>query len=264
VVEGVTLKRTADPPVVSLILPAYNEVARIAATVAEARAYFESRGSRYEIIVAADGDDGTRELVAEMGRTDPALKVIGSRERRGKGFGVRQGVMLAEGELIGFVDADNKTPITELDRFEPCLREGYDVVIGSRRMHGAYIERSQSWYRRLGSRGFNLFVRAVVGLQDVPDTQCGFKFFQRQAALDLFGRQRIDGYMFDVELLFLARRAGYRIAQVPVRWRDDGDTRLDLLSGNIRNVIDIFRIRFGHSVDARALPAAAKSRNRPS
>jgi dolichyl-phosphate beta-glucosyltransferase len=229
---------------VSLILPAYNEVNRIAQTVREANSYFERRRLPYEIIVSADGDDGTRELVAEMARTDPALVVIGSPERRGKGYGIRQGVALARGEIIGFSDADNKTPVDEFDKFELWLRDGYEVVIGSRAFPQSCIERPQPLYRRLGSRGFALFMHAVVGLHDIEDTQCGFKFFQRHVALDLFSRQRIDGYMFDVEVLYLARQAGYRITQVPIRWRDDNDSRLALVSGNMRNVLDIFRIRF--------------------
>jgi dolichyl-phosphate beta-glucosyltransferase len=112
-------------------------------------------------------------------------------------------------------------------------------------MRESHIEQAQPAYRRLGSKGFSVFMHAVVGLHEIHDTQCGFKFFQRLAALDLFRRQKIDGYMFDVEILHLAKQAGYRIAQVPVRWHDDSDSRLALLSGNLRNVIDIFRIRFG-------------------
>ena len=231
-------------PYLTLILPAYNEVKRIAQTIGEAKVYFTGRHYTYEIIVSADGDDGTRELVAEMARTDPALKIIGSVERRGKGHGIRQGVALAQGEIIGFVDADNKTPIDEFDKFEPRLRDGYEVVVGSRQLRESRIERPQPFYRRLGSKGFGLFMHTVVGLHEIVDTQCGFKFFQRRAALDLFGRQRINGYMFDVEILYLAQQAGYRIAQVPVRWRDDGDSRLALLSGNVRNLLDILCIRF--------------------
>ncbi len=237
----------ADPPRITLILPAYNEVNRIAQTIGEAKAYFEDRHDTYEIIVSADGNDGTRELAAEMAKTDPALRVIGSVGRRGKGHGVRKGVALAQGEIIGFVDADNKTPITEFDKFEPWLRDGYDVLIGSRGLRESRIDQAQPLYRRLGSKGFGLLMHAVVGLPEIMDTQCGFKFFQRPAALDLFSRQRIDGYMFDVEILFLARQAGYRIAQVPVRWRDDRDSRLALFSGNVRNVLDLFSIRFTNS-----------------
>jgi dolichyl-phosphate beta-glucosyltransferase len=232
-------------PLVSVIIPAYNEAKQIAQTVGEVKEFFARRQQPCEIIVAADGDDGTREIVAEMAQSDSMLKVIGSVERRGKGYGIRQGVALAQGEIIGFVDADNKTPIEEYDKFEPFLRDGYDTVIGSRGLRESKIEQKQPLHRQLGSRGFSVFMHAVVGLPGIVDTQCGFKFFQRRAARDLFARQKIDGYMFDVEILYLAQRAGYRIAQVPIRWRDDGDSRLALLRGNIRNVIDIFRIRFG-------------------
>ena len=231
----------------------------IVQTIEQVKAYFEQRQYTYEIIVSADGNDGTRELVAEMAKTDAGLKVIGSMERRGKGYGIRQGVALAHGEIIGFVDADNKTPIEEYDKVEPLLRTGYDIVIGSRGLPDAVIERPQPWYRRLGSMGFGIFMHTVVGLRDIPDTQCGFKFFQRYVALDLFKRQRIDGYMFDVEILYLAQQAGYRIGQVPIHWRDDGDSRLALVRGNMRNVRDIFSIRFATIHKAALLPVADES-----
>lgn len=234
----------SDQPYISLILPAYNEARRIAGTIGEAKQYFEARGFTHEIIVSADGNDGTREIVAEMAKTDPTLRVIGSTERRGKGFGIRQAIPLANGQIVGFADADNKTPIEEFDKVEPLLRAN-DIVIGSRGLKESQIERPQRLYRQIGSRGFGIFMHLVVGLSDINDTQCGFKFFQRPVAVDLFSRQQIDGYMYDVEILYLARKAGYSIAQVPVRWRDDGDSRLQLVSGNIRNAMDIFRIRFG-------------------
>ncbi len=233
-------------PHISLILPAYNEVSSIGQTIEDAISYFRQRNMSYEIIVSADGDDGTRELVTEMAVSLPALKVTGNVERRGKGYGIRHAIAMASGEMIGFADADNKTPIDELDKIEDVIRNGYDIVIGSRALSESSIEQSQPLYRRLGSKGFRLFVHALVGLRDIVDTQCGFKFFKRHVAIDLFGRQIIDGYMFDVEVLYLAHLRGYRIAQVPVRWRDDGDSRLRLVSGNIRNGLDIFRIRFAH------------------
>ncbi|MCL4395440.1 MAG: glycosyltransferase [Chloroflexi bacterium] len=230
---------------VSVVIPAYNEVKRIAQTVSEAQTFFTQRQQPYEIIVSADGDDGTREAVSEMAKTDPMLRVIGSAGRGGKGRGVRQGVALAKGDIIGYSDADNKTPIDEYAKLEPFFDQGYDVVIGSRALSESTIERRQPLYRQLGSRGFSVFMHAVVGLPGIVDSQCGFKFFRRAAAVDLFARQRIDGYMFDVEILHLALKAGYRIAQVPIRWRDDGDSRLVLVGGNLRNVVDVFRIRFG-------------------
>ncbi|MGC9949259.1 MAG: dolichyl-phosphate beta-glucosyltransferase [Bryobacteraceae bacterium] len=230
---------------VSLILPAYNEAATIAATIRETGDYFRSRGLRYEIIVAADGGDGTRELAEETARQGEPVRVIGNRERSGKGRGVREAMALARGNIAGYADADNKVPIEEFDKFRLWFTQGCDVVIGSRSMRGAQIEKRQPLYRQLGGKGFGLFMHAVVGLQGITDTQCGFKFFTRAAAREIFSRQQMDGYMFDVEILVLARRLGYGIQQVPIRWRDDGDSRLALVSGNLRNVVDIFRIRAG-------------------
>ena len=232
---------------ISLILPAYNEAATIAATIRETGGYFRSRGLRYEIIVAADGDDGTRELALETTQQGEPVRVIGNRERSGKGRGVREAMALARGNIVGYADADNKVPIGEFDKFRPWFSQGYDVVIGSRSMRNSQIERRQPLYRQLGGKGFGLFMHAVVGLKGITDTQCGFKFFTRAAAREIFSRQQIDGYMFDVEILVVARRLGYRIRQVPIRWRDDGDSRLALVSGNLRNVADIFRIRRIHS-----------------
>ncbi|HOW58711.1 MAG TPA: glycosyltransferase family 2 protein [Candidatus Omnitrophota bacterium] len=228
----------------TLILPAYNEVKSIGQTLAEARAYLDRQGLTYEIIVSADGTDGTRELVGDLAATDSRLRVIGSPERKGKGHGVRQAVFLAKGEIIGFVDADNKTPVTELKKVLPCFGQGYDIVIGSRGLKTAQIIQRQPFYRRLGAFGFRLFMWGVTGLWSICDTQCGFKFFKRDVALDLFQRQKIDGYMFDVEILYLAQQANYRLKQVGVAWKDDGDSRLVLVGGNIRNFLDVLKIRF--------------------
>ena len=229
---------------VSVIVPAYNEVRRIAATIHEVRSYFERRRERCEIIVAADGTDGTREAASALIPTTPALVVIGHAERTGKGHGIREAMRLTHGRIVGFVDADQKTPIDEFDKFRPLLDEGSDLVIGSRALGESVIEKRQPLHRQIGSRAFGLVMRTVVGLSGIPDTQCGFKFFRRDVALDLFTRQKIDGYMFDVEILYLAQQSGYRISQVPVRWRDDGDSRLQLVAGNVRNFGDLFRIRF--------------------
>jgi len=232
---------------VSLILPAFNESGTIAATILETGRYFQTRGLCYEIIVAADGDDGTRERALEIARQGEPVRVIGHLARSGKGRGVREAVALARGKIVGYADADNKVPIEEFDKIRASLIEGYDVVIGSRAMRDSQIEKRQPLFRQIGGKGFGVFMHAVVGLQGITDTQCGFKFFTREAAREIFPRQRIDGYMFDVEILAIARRLGYRIQQIPIRWRDDGDSRLALLSGNLRNLIDIFRIRLAQS-----------------
>ncbi len=231
---------------ISLVIPAYNEASRIQTTVREALEYFAGKRQACEIIVSADGTDGTREAAQTLAAAHPQIRVIGSPERGGKGRGIRQAVQLATGDVIGFSDADNKTPISEFDVIEPLLRAGREVVIGSRGMRGSRIERAQPLYRRVGSRGFALFMQTAVGLPGIVDTQCGFKFFQGDVARDLFRRQRIDGYMFDVEILYIARQRGYRIEEVAVRWRDDGDSRLNLVAGNLRNMRDILGIRWRH------------------
>jgi dolichyl-phosphate beta-glucosyltransferase len=235
---------------ITLILPAYNEARVIPSTIGDAVRYFESRGLAYEIIVAADGADGTREIVREMAKSNPALQAIGRETRSGKGRGIRDAVAIATGKVIGYADADNKVPVEELDKFRPVLAQGVEAVIGTRR-GGATIERAQPLYRRVGSKGFLYFMQTVVGLPGINDTQCGFKFFQRHAAKELFRRQKVDAYMFDVEILAIARRLGYRIQQVPVRWRDDADSRLDLVTGNLKNMRDIFRIGLQHRFGGR-------------
>ena len=240
----------ASSPDISLILPAYNEARVIAKTIAEAVSYFDARGLGYEIIVAADGDDGTREIVRGLAKANPRLQAIGSEQRRGKGIGIREAVAIATGDIIGYADADNKVPIDEFDKFLPHLREGIEAVIGSRR-GGAVIEQAQPLYRRIGSVGFRIFMNTVVGLPDIQDTQCGFKFFPRRAAKELFRLQQIDAYMFDVEILAIAQRLRYRVRQIPIRWRDDADSRLNLVAGNLRNVRDIFRIGLKHRFGGR-------------
>ena len=214
---------------ISVILPAYNEARTIVATLRDVTEYFRARGWTYEVIVSADGDDGTRERAREFAAHDPAVKVIGEAARRGKGRGIREGVEIAAGAIVGFADADNKVPITEFAAIEPWLERGHDMVIGSRGLKESRVERQQRWIRRVGSRGFYYFLHAIVGMPGIEDTQCGFKFFPRDVARDLFSRQRIDGYMFDVEILALAQRLGYRIKEVPVRWSDDADSRLLVL-----------------------------------
>lgn len=229
----------------SLVVPAYNEAARIRATLETLRAWLDARGPAYEIIVAADGDDGTREIAASVAPSDPRLLVLGGPGRGGKGRGIRLGVARSRGRVVGFLDADDKTPVEDLDRLLPWLERGFDVVIGSRGLADSRIDVPRPVHRRVGSRAFGLVVHAVLGLRDVRDTQCGFKVFRGDVARDLFARQRIDGYMFDVEVLHLAERSGHRIKEVGVRWRDDGDSRLELVAGNWRNMIDLLRIRLG-------------------
>lgn len=232
-------------PYLSLVIPAYNEAHRIGDTLWRVQTYLDDQPYSCEIIVVADGTDGTADIVAGLCRGNSHLHLLSNERRMGKGYAVRSGVARARGEVIGFTDADYKTPIEEIEKMLPWLEQGYDVVIGSRGMKESQIEIPQPLYRQVGSRGFGLVMHALIGLHDVRDTQCGFKFFPHQVARHLFTRQKIDGYMFDIEILYLAECLGYRIKEVPIRWMDDGDSRLQLVSGNWRNFCDLVRIRFG-------------------
>jgi dolichyl-phosphate beta-glucosyltransferase len=236
-------------PSLSLVIPAFNEVATIQRTLRAIHAYLQPRGYRYELIVAADGTDGTREAAAALAGELP-VQVLGQPQRRGKGCGVREGMLAATGDIRGFLDADYKVAIEEIEKVLPWFQQGYDIVIGSRKVAGAAINAKRPWYRTLGSTGFALLMRPLVGLRGIADTQCGFKFFRAAVARDLFSRQRIDGYMFDVEILTWAKRLGYTIKEVGVHWQDDGDTRLQLVRGNWKNFKDLLRIRFASNKHA--------------
>jgi dolichyl-phosphate beta-glucosyltransferase len=231
-------------PYLSVIVPAFNEAKRIEGTLDAIRSYLDRQGYGYEVIVAADGNDGTRELARARAGGDERVVVIGSAERGGKGRGVREGVLRARGEVIGFVDADYKTPIEEVEKLLPWLTQGFGMVIGSRKVGDSKIEVPQATYRRVGSRVFAVVRSALVGLGDIRDTQCGFKFMTAPAAKAIFARQRIDSYMFDVEILFLARKLGYPIKEVGVRWQDDGDSRSDAIRESVKHGIDLLKIRF--------------------
>jgi dolichyl-phosphate beta-glucosyltransferase len=248
-----------DEPYLSLVVPAYNEAATIARTLGLMRDYLLTRDYKWEIIVSADGTDGTREKATEFAGGDSRFAVIGSPERRGKGRGVRDGMLQAKGQIIGFVDADYKTPIEEIEKILPAFDERFDVVIGSRRAAGADIVKAQKLYRRLGSKVFAAVLRALVGLWGIGDTQCGFKFFTRDAARRIFSMQQIDGYMFDVEILRISRRLNLRLKEIGVRWQDDGDSRLNLVAGNIRNMKDLVKIRLmKYPRESKPVPSAAQ------
>lgn len=239
------VNQVSQRPYLSIIVPAYNEAGSIRRTFEAMRAFLDAQPYTYEVILASDGDDETPAIASQIAETWPNLILAVERGRNGKGHGIRRGAALATGEIVGFADADYKTPIEELDKLLPWLSAGFDIVIGSRGLAASRIERQQRLYRRLGSRGFALLMHSIVGLPDIHDTQCGFKFFSRVAATAIFPRATIDGYMCDIEYLWLANQLGYRVKEVGIEWSDDGDSRLELVRGNIRNVTDLLRIRFG-------------------
>lgn len=232
-------------PHLSVIVPAYNEVKAIAGALAAMRAYLDQRDYTYEVIVVADGEDGTHDIVRDTALAWPQLQLSAEVSRRGKGHALRRGMALARGEIVGFLDGDYKTPVEEIEKLFPWFSHGFDLVIGSRAQPESRVEVPARLHRRIGSRVFALGLRASIGLYHIRDTQCGFKFFTGFAAREIFSRAVIDGYMCDIEILWLAQRLGFRVKEVGVVWRDDADSRLQLVRGNLRNALELLRIRFG-------------------
>lgn len=227
----------------SVVVPAYNEEGRIGRTLAGIRGYLEGRPYASEIIVVDDGSlDLTAARAEEALRGMPGARVLRRSVNRGKGFSVREGVLAARGAFILFSDADLSTPIEDLDKFWPLIDEGCDAVIGSRALPGSDIRIRQNPVRQLMGRTFNLFVRLLF-FRGIPDTQCGFKLFRREAARDLFARVRTTGFSFDVEFLYLCRTAGYRVGQVPVVWRHSRPSRVRLVRGAAGMLGELLRIK---------------------
>lgn len=228
----------------SIVIPAWNEAARIALTLEASAAYLERRGAPFELIVVDDcSRDATPAIVEEVAQRWPQVRLIRNDANRGKGYAVRQGMREARRALVGYMDADYKVPIDQIEKIVPRFDEGFDVVFGSRGTSGAVIEVAQPLYRRVGSRAFGWLMHTMVGLGHVVDSQCGFKFFTQAAAARLFSLQRVNGYLFDVELLCLAELLGMRGAEVPITWVNDPDSRLRLIRGNVQNLLELVEIR---------------------
>lgn len=230
---------------VSVIVPAYNESARLVPTLERIAAYLDEHHPRYEVIVVDDGStDDTVPLAEALADAHPRIRVIALGKNRGKGAAVRGGVLAAEGEQILFSDADLATPIEELAKLRSALADGNDIAIASRAVAGADIQVRQHPARELMGRTFNLMVRALM-VGTIRDTQCGFKLFTRQAAHDLFARAHIEGFAFDVEILWMAR-GRYRVAEVPVTWRHVDESKVSPGGDAARMFRDLVRIRWLH------------------
>jgi glycosyltransferase involved in cell wall biosynthesis len=227
-------------PALSVVIPAYNEERRLPSSLARIRSFLEARAQSFEIVVADDGSKDATAAVAEAAG-GPSLRVLRGERNRGKGHAVRRGMLEARGGRRLMTDADLSTPIEELPSLEARLDQGFDVAIGSRAVLGARIEVRQSAFRETAGRAFNVLVRLLL-LPGIRDTQCGFKLFTGAAAQAAFEPVRLAGFSFDVEAIYVARRRGLRVAEVPVLWRNDVATRVGGLSGT-RAFLDLLRIR---------------------
>lgn len=229
----------------SVVIPAFNEAERLEPTVRRIAEYCLAHHPEHEILVVDDGStDRTVQLAQELAAELDRVRVIALGRNRGKGAAVRAGVLASAGRLVLFSDADLATPIEELAALERALDGGADIAIASRAAPGADIRVRQHPMRELMGRTFNLMVR-LTAVGGIRDTQCGFKLFRGDVARELFERSAVDGFAFDVEVLWLARRR-YRIAEVPVTWRHVEESKVSPGSDAARMFLDLIRIRWLH------------------
>ncbi|MEK7751496.1 MAG: dolichyl-phosphate beta-glucosyltransferase [Acidobacteriota bacterium] len=229
---------------ISIVVPAYNEERRLPSTLDALVAYLDAREWTFaEIVVVDDGStDGTVALVERRRAARPLIRLLRNPGNRGKGYAVRHGVLEAKGDWILFSDADLSTPIGELDKlYAAAQARGAQAAIGSRALDRSLIQRHQPGLRETAGKFFNLVMRLTTGLP-FRDTQCGFKLFQAPAAREIFRRQQLDGFGFDVEALFIARKLGLLAIEVPVRWSDVEGTKVSTLRG-LDAFVDLARIR---------------------
>jgi dolichyl-phosphate beta-glucosyltransferase len=233
-----------EPATYSIILPAYNESARIAATLDKILHHATERCWNVEVIVVNDGSsDGTAAIVREYASSYAVLRLLENPGNRGKGYSVRNGMLHATGDILLFSDADLSSPIEEADKLFAAIAKGADIAIGSRWMDRRLQIRRQPPHRRLFGRIFNLALRIILGLQ-FKDTQCGFKAFTRRSAEAIFPRQKIERWGFDPELLYLARKFGFAVTEVPVAWSHREGTRIHPLRDGIRMFGELLRVRW--------------------
>jgi glycosyltransferase involved in cell wall biosynthesis len=229
----------------SIVIPAFNEESRLPRTLDSVIAFVRSRPYQTEIIVVDDGSsDRTLDIVNSYRQTYPDLRFVSNGGNRGKGYAVRHGMLEALGEISLFSDADLSTPIEEADKLLAAIRErNFDAAIGSRAMDRSLIQVHQSAIREWAGIFFNRMVQLILGIP-FSDTQCGFKAFRTERARIIFEQQRIERFGFDPEILFLAKRYGLRVAEIPVRWSHDAATKVNVAADGLRMFLELILIRW--------------------
>ncbi len=228
----------------SIIIPAYNEGARLGSTLDRVLSYLGVQGWDAEVVVVNDGSrDQTADLVRRYAKSHPALRLLENPGNRGKGYSVRNGMLNANGEVLLFTDADLSSPIEEATKLFAAIQAGADIAIGSRWLQPELQAQRQSLLRQFYGRIFNLALRILLGLS-FKDTQCGFKAFTRRAAQTIFPLQKIERWGFDPELLYLARRSGLRVREIAVAWSHTEGTRINPLRDGIRMFMEVLQIRW--------------------
>ena len=242
-------------PILSVIIPAYNEADRILPYLSSVTSYLDRRGHLYELLVVDDGsqDDTVARVEAFCAGASP-VRLMRLPRNTGKGAAVRTGMLEARGELRLLADADGATPIEELERLQSRLQKGADIAVGSRSLasHDRRFCVHARWHRTVLGNCFNGIVRRL-GIDGISDTQCGFKLLRGSVARDLFSVGRVNGYGFDLEILYIAQRRGYRIEEVPVNWRDQPGSKVHVLRDGARMIRELLAVRhhYRHGYYAR-------------
>ena len=235
-----------NQPYLSIVIPAYKEGERIGQNLLEIEKFLLNTNYSYEIIVVVDGSpDNTAEIVKNYSSQIKNIHLINNKENHGKGYVVKQGLLETKGKYVVFLDADGSTSITHVEKFLPELEKGTDVIIGSRKIKGAFVQIHQPKYREFMGEGGNWLIRIVLGLWSFPDTQCGFKMLTGEAAHEIAKRMVVDRFGFDFELIILAEKLGFKIQQMPVRWLNEEGSTVSLTGPNgfIQVLIDLFKTK---------------------
>ena len=226
----------------SIIIPAYKEEERIHKSLEAIEKYYKTKDFVLEVLVVLDGTpDNTKEATEKFVDRVPNLRIIDRKENKGKGYTVKEGVQKAKGKFALFMDADNSTPITEVDKLLTYATKN-EVVIGSRYIEGGKLVIPQSFIRKLGGRMLNLIIRTIA-VSGIRDTQCGFKLFEKKASEEIFKRLTFDRFSFDIELLAIARKLGYKIKEVGITWQDDPHSTVNPLKDGLKMIRDAYVVR---------------------
>ena len=233
-----------SPNSISIIIAAYNEERRVIPSLFKIKEYVTKQDLPYEIIVVDDGSvDSTHQVVMDLIKDIPYLKVISYVPNRGKGYALRQGVLASKGEVVLLTDADLSTPIEELSKLLPLIyNHKYDIAIGSRALALSEIVKKQPWWRQSMGKFFNRLVKTLV-IEDFKDTQCGFKLFRGNMARSLFKEAQVDRFAYDVEILAIAKKRGKRIVEVPITWINSPESRVSPVRDSFQMLGDLLKIR---------------------
>jgi dolichyl-phosphate beta-glucosyltransferase len=244
----------------SIILPAYNESRRIESGLKDIQSFLSRLPAPWEVIVVIEkSTDNTVEVARKITAGDSRFKIIASDVQKGKGFAVKTGMLQAQGEFVFFMDVDLSTPLVEVMHFLSELSSDpfLDILIGDRKHKTSQIIKKQWWLRQKMGEVFNLFVQSLT-FKGIKDTQCGFKAFRKKTILPLFGHLKTDGFAFDVEVLWLAQKLGYKIKTLPVKWINSKDSKVRIVRDSLKMFFDLILIRLRVAKSLRVIQSASQ------